>query len=100
MPNYGFVCDKCEHSFDVILSMNDREKPLGEKCPKCKKKKGIRRQYDSYSQPIGTDATLTPNKATGGQWNELMSKMKRGTAKRFHKNLDQATSNTGRYWKG
>jgi hypothetical protein len=100
MPNYGFVCDKCDHSFDRLLSIADREQPLKEKCPSCGKKKGVRRQYDSYSQTVSSDATLTPNKATGGKWNELMGRMKKGLSKRHHKNLDQATSNTGRYWKG
>lgn len=100
MPNYGFICDKCEYSFDELLSITERELPLSKACPNCKKKKSVRRQYDSFSQPIGSDATLTPNKATGGKWNELMTKMKRGVSKRFHKNLDSASSRTGRYWKG
>jgi putative FmdB family regulatory protein len=81
MPVYGFICDKCNHSFDVYLTMDERDGPLKKKCPGCSKKKGIRRQYDSFSQSIGTDSTLTPNK-------------------RYHKNLDQASSNTGRYWRG
>lgn len=100
MPNYGFICDKCNHSFEEILLINDREKPLGKPCPNCKKKKGVRRQYDSFSQTIGSDATLTANTATGGQWNELMGRMKKGISKRFHKNLDIASSQTGKYWKG
>lgn len=100
MPVYGFICDKCNHSFDVFLTMDERDNPIKEKCPGCNKKKGVRRQYDSFSQSIGSDATLTPNNATGGKWNELMGKMKKGIAKRYHKNLDQASSNSGRYWRG
>jgi len=100
MPNYGFICDKCNHSFDEILSINDRELPLSKPCPSCKKKKGVRRQYDSFSQTIGADANLTANTATGGKWNELMGRMKKGIAKRYHKNLDIASSQTGRHWKG
>lgn len=99
MPNYGFVCDKCNHTFDQYLSMEERELPLGKPCPECKKK-GVRRQYDSFSQPISSDSTLTANTATGGKWNELMGKMKKGVAKRYHKNLDIASSHTGRNWKG
>jgi len=100
MPNYGFICDKCNHSFDEYLQIGDRELPLSKPCPNCKKKKGVRRQYDSFSQPIASDATLNANKATGGRWNELMGKMKKGIAKRYHKNLDIASSQTGRQWKG
>jgi putative FmdB family regulatory protein len=99
MPNYGFVCENCNHLFEQLLSISDREIPLKDPCPNCKKKK-VKRQYDSFSQQIGSDSTLTANKATGGKWNELMTRMKRGTAKRFHKNLDIASSNTGKYWKG
>ena len=100
MPNYGFICEKCNHSFDEILTINDRELPLSKPCPSCKKKKGVRRQYDSFSQPIGADANLTANNATGGKWNELMGRMKKGISKRDHKNLDIASSQTGRQWKG
>lgn len=100
MPVYGFICNKCDHKFDEYLKMDEREEPLKKPCPKCKKKKSIRREYDGFSQSIGSDATLTPNKATGGQWNEMMGRMKKGLAKRFHKNLDQASANTGRYWAG
>lgn len=100
MPVYGFICDKCQHQFDEILSMSEREKPLSQPCPKCKKKKAVRRSFDGFSQPIGSDSKLTPNSATGGRWNELMGRMKKGLSKRYHKNLDQASSNTGRYWAG
>jgi len=99
MPNYGFVCDGCQHAFDTILSISDREIPLSKSCPNCKKKK-IRRQYDSFAQPIGSDATLNANKATGGKWNELMGRMKKGLGKRYHTNLDIASSQTGKQWKG
>jgi len=99
MPSYGFRCEKCEHRFDEFLSMNERDAPLTKACPKCKKKKVVR-EFDNYTQNIGSDATLNANKATGGQWNELMGRMKKGVAKRYHKNLDIASSQTGKYWAG
>jgi putative FmdB family regulatory protein len=99
MPVYGFICDKCEHTFDELLNISEREKPIGLPCPSCKKK-SVRRSYDGFTQTVGSDTTLTPNKATGGQWNEMMNRMKKGLAKRHHKNLDQASANTGRYWAG
>ena len=100
MPNYGFICEKCDHVFEDILSIVDREKPLNEKCPNCGKKKGIKRNYNDYTQKIGSDATLNANKATGGKWNELMGRMKKGISKRYHNNLDIASSRTGKYWSG
>ena len=43
-----------------------------------------------------TDTTMTANKKTGGQWNELMTRMKNYTPDRYHTRLDTATSRTGR----
>ncbi len=99
MPNYGFVCEKCNHKFDSLLSISDREKPLNEPCPSCKKKK-IKRNYDDVSVSVASDTTMSANKATGGRWNHLMEKIKRKTPKRVHKNLDKASSLSGKQWRG
>ena len=100
MPTYDFACKKCNHNFDLYLKIEEREKPLSEPCPKCNKKKSVYRNYNDYTQSIGADATLNENKVTGGRWNELMGRMKKGIAKRYHKNLDAASNQTGRYWSG
>ena len=44
------------------------------------------------------DSTLTANKKTGGQWNELMHKMKDYTPNRYHDKFDKASSNSGKRW--
>lgn len=36
MPTYDYRCSKCEHSFDKILKIADRELPTKEHCPNCK----------------------------------------------------------------
>jgi putative FmdB family regulatory protein len=36
MPTYDYVCDACEHSFELFHSMKDEPK---KKCPKCGKSK-------------------------------------------------------------
>jgi putative FmdB family regulatory protein len=100
MPTYGFICNKCKNEFEELLSIDNREKPLEEKCPSCKKKGGVSRNYNSYTQTIGSDTNLTANSATGGRWNELMGRMKTGISKRYHKNLDIASKQTGRHWSG
>lgn len=100
MPNYAFICEKCEHEFEKFLSIADREEPLSKSCPNCKKRKCVKRNFNDYSQTIGSDHTLDANKATGGRWNELMGRMKKGLSKRFHKNLDVASSQKGKYWSG
>jgi len=99
MPNYGFICEGCNHSFDKILPIKDRELPLNEDCPQCGEKK-VNKDYGSMKQSLTADTLLNANTATGGKWNELMSRMKGGLAKRYHANLDGASKNTGRSWLG
>lgn len=99
MPNYGFVCEGCSHSFEKLLSIKDREQPLSESCPSCGADT-IVKDYGTMRQSMNSDSTLTPNKATGGRWNELMSRMKKGLPTRYHQNLDRASSTTGRTWLG
>ena len=35
MPRYEFLCEKCNRSFELILTMAERDK-AEVKCPKCK----------------------------------------------------------------
>lgn len=99
MPTYNFKCTSCENSWDCFLSMNERDKPLSEPCPKCKKQT-VEREWMGAELSIASDATLTPNKATGGRWNELMSKMKSGLPSRYARKLDSPNNMSGRQWKG
>jgi putative FmdB family regulatory protein len=99
MPNYGFICENCNHTFDSLLSIDDRDAPSKSPCPGCKKKK-IKRDYNSTNLQVGSDTNINANKATGGKWEHLMHKIKSKTPKRVHKNLDKATAMTGQHWKG
>jgi len=36
MPTYDYVCDACDHAFELFQSMTDSVKRT---CPKCKKRK-------------------------------------------------------------
>ena len=94
MPTYSFVCEACKHNFEEFLSMANNDKPLKEPCPKCNKKK-VLRDYGTEAVGMAMDTTLSPNKATGGAWNELMAKMKPGLPQRFRRNLDAASERRG-----
>lgn len=94
MPTYSFICENCKHNFDEVLTMANNDKPIKQPCPKCKKKKVIR-NYGNEGVGMALDATLSPNKATGGAWNELMAKIKPGIPSRFRRNLDAATERRG-----
>ena len=98
MPSYAFRCEKCDHSFDETLQVNDRDKPTKKPCPKCKKKKVIR-DWGGERQSLAMDATLSPSKVVGSQFKEVIDKMKHSgqVPKRFHAKLDaSANMNAGR----
>ena len=97
MPVYGFICDNCGEKFDRFLSISNREQPLTESCGKCSHK-SIRRDYENQTSALTADSLVTPNKKTGGAWNELMSKMKKGLPRHTHANLDNATNRSLRRW--
>lgn len=100
MPSYEFVCNKCKKVWDEFLNITDRDKPLSKPCPHCKAKKSVDKNWMGTSLSINSDMTLTPNKATGGRWNELMAKMKSGLPERYAKKLDKPNNMSGRSWKG
>lgn len=35
MPTYEYQCQKCEHCFEAIRRIDDRELPTKEPCPNC-----------------------------------------------------------------
>ena len=37
MPTYDYVCSSCEHTFDQILKIDDRNLPETKPCPNCNK---------------------------------------------------------------
>ena len=97
MPLYDYRCDKCNMIWEESRTISDRDIPCNEKCPHCKKKGSVKKHVGGFPG-IGVDSTLTANKKTGGQWNEIMSKIKNGLPERYHKNIDRDV--TGTKWKG
>jgi len=64
MPTYEYLCNKCEHAFEVVQSFTD---PAIEQCPKCQG--GVRKVYNNVgvvfkgSGFYKTDSrSSTPNK--------------------------------------
>jgi putative FmdB family regulatory protein len=49
MPNYDFICKKCNYEFEEYLSFDDDRSKL--KCPKCKSKK-VERNFGSVQMGI------------------------------------------------
>ena len=98
MPMYDYRCESCENIWELLQTMSNREVPCKEKCPHCGENKVVRHIGEFPSTTV--DTSLTPNKKTGGQWNDLMQKMKSYTPERMHDKLDHASSQTGRRWSG
>jgi putative FmdB family regulatory protein len=79
MPTYDYVCDACEHQFELFHSMKDEPK---RKCPKCGRQK-LRRligpgaaivfkgsgfyQTDYRSESYKKGAAAEKSAATGGK---------------------------------
>jgi len=99
MPNYGYECNKCEHYFEEVHSIADREKPTQEKCPSCGKSNCVVKSWRDVTPGLSADTTLTPDKASGGRWSELMSRMKQNMPEYAKKKLDRASDMRGTRWK-
>ncbi len=95
MPIYEYYCDKCSNKFDAILPMSRYNEPCHEPCEKCGGTRCIHRGVPSRVQ-TGADAALSPDSKTGGEWGQLMDKMKRNLPPSHHKQLDDASSRSGK----
>ena len=98
MPTYDYKCNACEHAFESFHTMSEDNTPDKKSCPKCKEKQITK----TVSKPagIGVDSTLTPNKKTGGDWNEMMGRIKKGLPERYRAGIDKSTNMTGKRWSG
>jgi len=89
MPNYDYTCQRCQHSFDRLLSIADRETPITQPCPKCSKR-GVERVFKTA--PVGgVDKTLSP----GSNFKEMMHKVARGVPERYRETLYKAADLRG-----
>jgi putative FmdB family regulatory protein len=93
MPIYEYTCNKCNHVHDAVRSVDNRDSPI--ECPECASMDSIKNVTGAMG---AVDTKLTPDKATGGQYSQLMDKMKRGTPKAYHETLDRSSSRNGSIW--
>ncbi len=86
MPLYEYYCEKCQHAFDEILTVSNRNEPTKQPCPEC----GAEEVRKGVSETtMGADMNMTPDKKTGGDWTRLMDKMKTYTPQSEHGALDK-----------
>jgi len=96
MPIYEYYCTECGHAFTEILPMAKYDEPCAEPCSACLME-SVKRGVPSSIQ-TGVDATLNADKATGGQWGELMNRMQiaPGIRKKDSDHLQNASAKTGK----
>jgi len=98
MPNYSYECQACKVRWDDLVTYENREMPCGEPCPHCDANE-VKKIITGFPG-LAADTNLTPDKKTGGQWSEMMNRVKSNIPKRFHGGIDKSTNMTGRHWKG
>jgi putative FmdB family regulatory protein len=99
MPTYDYQCNKCEMIWEDVYTIADRATPLSKPCPHCKKKKCVEKAFASFPGSA-TDTNITPDKKTGGQWSELINRIKKGVPEYSKNKLDRATNHSGHQWRG
>ena len=98
MPNYNYECSKCEKIWEEIHPIADRDTPTKLPCPHCKAKETVNKSWKDCTPGLGADWTLTPDKATGGRWSEVMNKIKSGLPEHARKRFDKGNNAKGTRW--
>jgi len=98
MPNYNYECNKCEAVWEEIHPIAQRDNPTKVACPHCGQDRCVNKSWKDCTPGLGADWSLTPNKASGGRWNELMSKIKSGLPEHARKRFDKGNNAKGTRW--
>ena len=98
MPTYNYSCSNCNKLWEEMHTIAERESPCSKPCPHCRKKK-VFKTMEGCLPGLGADATLTPDKASGGRWSEVISRIKSKVPKRLHKNVE-GSGGSGQRWRG
>jgi predicted nucleic acid-binding Zn ribbon protein len=74
MPSYDYVCEKCDHEWEETYVIDDRNKPINEKCVNCKKKGGV---YKKVAAPFIGDSVRQGVKKPDKGFVEVMQRIKK-----------------------
>lgn len=99
MPVYEYKCESCDGVFEELVGIDQRDSIS--LCDLCGASGCVSRCVSQVM--VASDTTMTPNKATGGQWNALIDKITQtgvGIDKTAKANLENTKSLTGRRWRG
>lgn len=76
MPTYAYQCKKCEHYFEKILKISERDEPITQPCPECEGE-----VYRTMETGGLVSDSKTPLRRAGSGWNDVLKKIKKGSAR-------------------
>jgi putative FmdB family regulatory protein len=79
MPTYDYVCSSCEHTFDELLKIDDRNLPETQPCPVCNKIGTVSLKLSSPSlvSPFRVDGLKKPSSQFKDRISQIKSKLGR-----------------------
>jgi putative FmdB family regulatory protein len=92
MPNYEYLCRKCDHHWEDIQTIANRDTPTEQPCPQCGAA-AVARGWD-HAPTMGVDAGVKPS----GAFRERMESMRSKLGKynpRVRNNIDRALDHKG-----
>lgn len=81
---YTFRCESCLTEMDLSLTIDERSRPLLEPCPHCGQNGAVMRVFNHSGFHLGgsqTDVHLMAKKKGGSDWNHLLKRIKKGSAR-------------------
>lgn len=79
MPYYDYVCEKCHHEFNKFELIDNRDNPVKEACPSCKKIGAIARGVTAVQ--LSYSGFKSMYSRAGDGWKEVQQKIKKGSGK-------------------
>ncbi len=76
MPTYEYFCNKCQHEFDEILKIDERDAPTKSPCPKCGQSESIEQKM-SAPAVVADGTRLFFHKKMDGKLKERLQEIKR-----------------------
>jgi putative FmdB family regulatory protein len=74
MPIYGYICIKCNHSFDLLQEIASRDTPCKNPCPSCNEIGGVLQQLSAPPMLYSSD-----RKNTNGKWRDKLQQIHENT---------------------
>ena len=77
MPTYAYQCKKCEHYFEEILKISERDEPVKLPCPECKDGE----VYRTLETAGFVSDSKTAMRRAGTEWNDRLKQIKKGSGR-------------------